>query len=127
LNRIQGKDDLGLRAELLREVLKTCPRKEVLAILPETTESLKAMASTGQDTIAEYLQAWQNAQSARLKHLTFQLTFSQLDMVEEALAQAMPMAKGQRGASPNNRGTALYLVCKAYLKEGEYRCLLNTP
>jgi len=115
LNHIQGEDDLGLRAELLKEVLKTLPQQEVLSILPETCESLKAMASLGQETMAQYLLKWQQAQSARLRHLQFQLTEGQLEVVDEALQRILPTARQVRGDSPNDRGTALYLLCKAYL------------
>ena len=59
LNRLQGEDDLGLKAELVREVLKTLPKEDVLSLLPETTESLQALSSLGQETMAEYLQNWQ--------------------------------------------------------------------
>jgi ParB family chromosome partitioning protein len=116
LNRIQGEDDLGLRAELLREVLKALPQQTVLGLLPETTESLKAMASLGQNDIAAYLQNWQRAQPARLKHLTFQFTPEQLEVVEEALAYLLPLARQSPTDSPNDRGTALYLLCLGYLE-----------
>ena len=117
LNRIQGEDDLGLRAQLLQGVLEALPEEEVLASLPETTESLKAMATLGQQDMATYLQNWQRAQGARLKHLQLQLTPSQLQVVEEALARFLPQAAWARveQGSPNTRGTALYLLCKAYL------------
>jgi ParB family chromosome partitioning protein len=117
LNRTQGEDDLGLRAELFKEVLKTLPQQEVLSLLPETTQGLKAMVSLGQDDIASYLQNWQQTQEARLKHLAFQFTPAQLEVVEEALSRVMPLAKEAQGDSPNIRGTALYLLCQSYLKQ----------
>ena len=46
LNHLQGEDDIGLRIELLREVLKAIPEDEVAAILPETVSSLSAITST---------------------------------------------------------------------------------
>jgi ParB family transcriptional regulator, chromosome partitioning protein len=117
LNRIQGQDDLGLRAELFKEVLKTLPQQEVLSLLPETTQGLKAMVSLGQDDIASYLQNWQQAQEARLKHLAFQFTPAQLEVVEEALSRVMSLAREAQGDTPNIRGTALYLLCESYLKQ----------
>jgi ParB family chromosome partitioning protein len=117
LNRIQGQDDLGSHAELIREVLRSLPEEEVLQLLPETVQSLQALSSLGQDTMADYLQNWQNAQAVRLKHLQFQLTSAQLEIVEEALTQVLPLAKGEPGDSPNARGTALYLLCQAYLEQ----------
>ncbi len=117
LNRIQGEDDLGLKAELVREILESIPKEEVLNLLPETTESLQALSSLGQETMANYLQNWQLAQAAKLKHLQFQLTSAQLEVVEEVLTQVLPQAKEARGESPNLRGTALFLLCQRYLKE----------
>ena len=117
LNRIQGEDDLGLKAELVREILESLPKEEVLSLLPETTESLQALSSLGQESMADYLQNWQRAQGARLKHLQFQLTPAQLEVVEEALSELLPQAKEAQGESPNTRGTALYLLCLRYLKE----------
>src|SRR5918992_4861266 len=121
LNRIQGEDNLGLRAEVLREVLNTLPQKEVLSLLPETIEGLKALAMLGRDTMAEYLQNWQQAQGARLKHLAFQLLPDQLEVVEEALSRLLPLARQAQSHSPNARGTALYLLCLGYLEREERR------
>ena len=116
LNRIRGEDDLGLRAELLKEVLDTVSRETVLSLLPETGDSLRGLVSMGQESMAEHLQAWQKAQAARLKHLQFQLTPSQLDVVEEALARLIPQAKMASSDSPNTRGTALFLLCQRLLE-----------
>jgi ParB family chromosome partitioning protein len=117
LNRIQGQDDVSLQVELIQEVLRSLPQEEVLQLLPETAQGLQAMASLGQETMADYLKNWQQTQSARLKHLQFQLTPAQLEMVEEALTQLLPLTKAEPGNSPNARGTALYLLCQAYLQQ----------
>jgi len=119
LNRIHGDDDLGLRAELMREVLDGLPQEEVLLLLPETAESLTSLCSLGQEDMAGYLQAWQEAQDARLRHITFQLTLNQLEVVEEVLARLLPRARNSQGDSPNARGTALYLLCLADLEREE--------
>ena len=116
LNRISGEDDLGLRAELVREILKDLPEVEVLDLLPESSDSLKALVSVGQEDMAKYLQNWQEAQEVRLRHLLFQLLPSQLEVVEEALARLIPEAKESGSDSPNMRGTALYLICKRILE-----------
>ena len=116
LNHIQGDDDLGLRAELLRDVLRELPQDQVLSILPESADSLNALTSLGQQDMAEHLAAWQKAQEARLRHLQVQLTDSQLEVVEEALIRVLPKAREQQGDSPNTRGTAIYLLCKFYLE-----------
>ncbi len=116
LNRIQGDDDLGLRAELVREVLKEFPQEQVLSLLPESAESLAALSSLGQEDLASYLRAWQRAEPARLKHLTVQLTPAQQVVVDQALTLFMALAHERGRDSPNIRGTALYLLCLDYLK-----------
>ena len=115
MNHVHGADDLGLRAELIREVMNVLPESEVLAVLPETIEGLKGMASMGQETVAGYLQNWEKARAVRLRNLIFKLTQEQLLSVEKAIDQVLPEAKRQQGISPNARGTALYLICKSFL------------
>ena len=119
LNRISGDDDLGMRAQLMREVLETRSQEEVLALLPETVESIASLVSLGQEDMATYLEAWEQAQTARLKHLQFQLLPHQLEMVEEALARLLPEARKVRGESPNERGVALFLLCERFLEMEE--------
>ena len=119
LNRIHGEDDLGLRAELMREVLDKLPQEDVLSLLPETVESLTSLCSLGQEDVAAYLQSWQQAQEARLRHMQFQLTTAQMEVVEEVMAQLMPRARESQDDSPNARGTALFLLCTAYLEREE--------
>ncbi len=46
LNHIAGSDNLGLRAEVLRDVLESMPQEEVMALLPETAASLQALTSS---------------------------------------------------------------------------------
>jgi ParB family chromosome partitioning protein len=116
LNRIAGSDDLGLRAEMLKEILEQIPRAEVVKLLPETAESLNAFASLGQQDLAGYLQNFQQAQGVRLKHLTFQSTPAQLEVIEEALARVMPRVRDANTGTPNPRGNALYLLCQSYLE-----------
>ena len=120
LNHIHGDDDLGLRAELIREVMQIIPEEEVAAVLPDTLVGIKGMASLGKETIAGYLQNWEQARSVRLRNLLFKLTTEQLKTVEEALERILPEARQQQGISPNTRGTALFLICKSFL-EGEQR------
>ena len=116
LNRLHGEDDLGLKAELMRTILAELPEAEVLKVLPETPESLRDLSELGQQDLAEQLRAWQQAQTARLKHLQFQLTESQLEVIEEALSRTLPEARRNMGESPNARGTALFELCKAFLE-----------
>ena len=116
LNRVQGEDDLGLKAEMVREVLETIPQSEVLSILPESAESLQALASLGEADLAEHLQAWQQAQAARFHHLIFQLTADQVEVVEQALEEVIAGAGDDDEAVQNRRGKALFRLCRSYLE-----------
>ena len=131
LNRIQGEDDLGLRADALRQILSAMPQSEVLSILPESAESLQSLVSLGQVDMAEHIRAWQQAQAARLRHLTFQLSGDQLELVEKALSKTLPdkprvfdglsgeyavASSTEDDSSPNRRGTALAEICRHYLE-----------
>ena len=116
LNRIAGEDDLGLRAELVRHLLETLPQNELLELLPETVQSLQALESLGQEDMAQHLQAWQDAQHARLQHIHVQLTGQQLEVVEMALSIAMELARGGDRENPNLRGNAFYYVCKLFVE-----------
>ena len=65
--------------------------------------------------MAPYLEDWENVRSARLRHLTFQLTDSQKELVQRALQRAQ--ARGIEGTgNPNISGNALDAICRAYLE-----------
>lgn len=120
LNHLRGEDDLGLRAELLRTVLEHLPQEDVLAVLPETADSLQQLASLGRQDMAGYLQEWQHTQAARLHHFSAQLTDDQLTLVRETLAPFVAQVSAGDGGNPNRQGLALLLLCQTYreLREG---------
>lgn len=116
LNRVQGEDDLGLKAEMVREVLEPIPQAEVLSILPESAASLGALSSLSETSLAEHLAVWQRAQAARLHHMIFQLTADQVKVVEEALEGVTAGAGDEDEAVQNRRGNALFLLCRSHLE-----------
>ena len=120
LNNIEGIDDLGLKAELVKEMLRSIPRSEVLELLPDTSDGLKALESIGEADLAEHLQAWEVAQAARLRHFTAQLSSSQLEVVDKAMDQAATRTIGS-SSNPNQRGNVLYSLCVEYLERSP-RC-----
>lgn len=115
LNRLHGEDDLGLKAEMVRTVLQEIPAEVVVELLPETVESLTALASLGQEDLAGHLKAWEQVRSSRLRHFQAQLTQPQLDLVHQALNDFLPLGPSRDGDNPNGRGVALYRLCQAYL------------
>ena len=118
LNRIQGEDDLGLKAEAVREILKSVPASEVLSLLPESAEGLEALGSLGEEDIASHLQAWELTRKARLKHMIFQLSGEQVEVVEKAMRRAVNELCDEE-TNPNRRGNALYRLCRSYLGRDE--------
>ncbi len=118
LNDVAGTEDIGLRAETLRCILESVPQAEILALLPETAESLEQLVSIGEEDLSEHLRAWNQAQSARLKHMTFQLTADQLEVVNRALDHSMvhATAAAEEASNPNQRGNALFHLSRAYLE-----------
>jgi len=69
------------------------------------------------EDLSEHLRAWNRAQSARLKHMTFQLTADQLAVVDRALEYSAvhTVAAAEEAGNPNRRGNALHHLCHAYL------------
>ena len=116
LNRIEGVDDIGIKAQLIRDVLESLPEAEVLKLLPESAESLASLVELRQTDIAEQLQAWEQAQLARLKHYTFQLVPSQVQVVEAAMEKVLADSTFEQEISPSRRGNALFSLCQWYLE-----------
>jgi len=116
LNAIHGQDDLNKKAALVRDLLASMPEDEVATILPDTVESLRALASLGQATpqsFAEALIAWEKAKAVRLERLSFPFTPAQKEIVEEAIAQALPRVAATD--EPNRRALALVEICRDWL------------
>ena len=116
LNRTRGEDDMGLKAELLRQVMADIPQSELIALLPESVESLNMLSTLGQETLAQHLEAWEKARKARLHTLQLRLTQDQLQVVRDALNKAVPQAKSSGEGNPNLRGNALYIICCHFLR-----------
>jgi ParB family chromosome partitioning protein len=119
LNGLKGEDDLAMKGALLKHILARVSEDEVLSLLPETTESLKSLSSINEMDLAEHLQAWELAQAARLRHMQLQFTQRQLELVEEAVSRILPRAKDDSFDNPNQRGNAMFLLCKFYLENSK--------
>ncbi len=120
LNAIHGEDDLNRKAALVKAILAAMPAEEVSAILPETADALRGLASIGQasaESLGEQLAAWSEAQQARAAvklHVTsFPFSEQQREVVEEAVARALPRVTGME--APNRRALALVAVCTDWL------------
>ncbi len=120
LNRIHGEDDLSKKAALVRDLLAAMSADEVAAILPDTVQAMQGLASIGQTSpasLGDQLAAWSQAQEARAAvklHVTsFPFSDQQKEIVEEAVARALPRVTGTE--APNRRALALVAVCTDWL------------
>ena len=116
LNQISGKDNPGRKAELVRHLLAHMPEEEIIAVLPETSESLNALANLGQEGLAGYLQSWEEGRHSRLRRLQVWLTPAQLEVVARALDSFRQGDPEEAMGNPNPKGVALYRLCLAYEK-----------
>ena len=119
LNAIHGKDDINRKAALVRDILAAIPAEEVAAILPDSVAAMQGLATLGQASAADLgqqLADWNRAQQARAAtklHVTsFPFSDEQKEMVEEAMARALPRVTGD---APNRRALALVAVCDDWL------------
>ena len=115
INSLRGVDDLGMRAEVLRTVLEHIPEGDVLAVLPESAESLRQLASVGQQDMADYLRASEQVRAARLHHFSAQLTSEQSAFVDSVLHTFREQVRAGDDGNPNVSGLALYRLCQAYI------------
>jgi len=116
LNAIHGQDDLNRKAALVRQILSELPEEDVMAILPETTGSLQALATLGQqtaDSLGAALSVWERAKAVKLERVSFALDGEQLDIVEGAIDAALEEIET---GGPNRRGAALSLICEEWLE-----------
>ncbi|MDA8336991.1 MAG: ParB N-terminal domain-containing protein [Peptococcaceae bacterium] len=119
LNRVHGEDDINRKDALVKQILSELPEEDVLAILPETADYLRALASLGQQTaesLAVALSAWEKAKSVRLERISFPFTDEQKRVVEEAVEEATFQIEDD---GPNKRGAALALICREWLEGDE--------
>lgn len=116
LNAIHGDDDLNRKAALVRDLLAALPAEDVAAILPDTIEAMKGLASIGQASpasLGEQLADWNRTQEARVAtklHVTsFPFSDAQKEVVEAAVARALPRVTDTD--APNRRALALVAIC----------------
>ena len=113
LNRVQGEDDIGIKAELVREILEGMSREEALSILPETASSLSELETLGQEDLAEHLRQWERARSVRLHNVILTFSEQQLELFEAAVSLVSPEATKSPG-NPNRRSNAVVEICREY-------------
>lgn len=116
LNRTRGADDPGAYAQLLADALAEVDAAEVVALLPETNESLAAILERLQPIGWEAaLAGLPDQERAPFQQVTFTLHDSQAEQVAEALRLAK--AAGPFAGSPNenSNGNALARIAEDYV------------
>lgn len=117
LNAIHGEDDLNKKAALAKELLAHLPQEAILAILPETPTTLRGLSTLGEqtsDSLAKALATWDKARAHKFERMSFPLTPSQKEIIEEAVARAMPRITASK--EPNRKALALLEICRDWLK-----------
>ena len=113
LNRLHGREDIGLRAEVVRYMLRDLSVDEVLAVLPESAQSLAELSQLGTEDMARHLRQWEVAQVARPRHLVFHLSGEHALIVERALGRAAAVSGTNEQGLPK-KTAALVRICREY-------------
>lgn len=116
LNRVHGEDDLNKKAALVKDILATMSAEEAAAVLPDSAEALRGLASIREAnpvSLAEQVTGWAAVERAKAEaglHVTsFSLSSDQKDAVERAVALMLPRLGTTE--APNRRGVALAELC----------------
>ena len=119
LNRIHGEDDLNRKAALVQHILAAMSAEEAAAILPDSPEALRGLASirdAAPASLAAQVQGWAAVERAKAEsglHVTsFSLSAGQKDEVERAVGLMLPRLGTTE--DPNRRGIALAEVCREW-------------
>lgn len=114
LNRLEGEDVPGRRAELLGQLQAVLSPEELTFLLPEDASAIAetlALLDLDTDRLLAELSAAAEARSADSPRLvSFALMADDEAIVERALTIAVTGLEGN-----NRRGRALGLICSAYL------------
>ena len=114
MNAIHGDDDLGLRAEVVREILESRKIDDITELLPGTAASFKALAMLGKEDLGTHLESWNHARQLRLKHFPVRLTAEQLQIVQRAVAR---ITRDSEFRTSNPRGEGIYEMARRYLEK----------
>ena len=126
LNRVHGEDDLNKKAALVKDLLAAMSAEEAAAVLPDSAEALRGLASIREAnpaSLADQVQGWAAVERAKAEsglHVTsFSLSTDQKDRVEHAVGLMLP----RLGATdaPNRRGIALAQVCEEWAAGGGHQ------
>ena len=115
LNRLEGDDLPGRRADLIAELSALLPVEELALLLPEDASAIEQALALidvdGETLLAELASAAEPAAEVGPRLSSFALLPEDESAVEAAVARAMASLTGR-----NRRGRALALICRRYLE-----------
>ena len=125
LNRVHGEDDLNKKAALVKDLLAAMSAEEAAAVLPDSAEALRGLASIREAnpaSLAEQVSGWAAVERAKAEaglHVTsFSLSNAQKDAVEHAVGLMLPRLGATE--APNRRGVALAEGCEEWAAGRDY-------
>ncbi|MGA2915790.1 MAG: ParB N-terminal domain-containing protein [Sedimentisphaerales bacterium] len=111
LNRLSGKDELSLKAELIKSLSEKFSSKELAKLLPDTKSAIERLKD-----ITKSLPLSEDDTKAFLNTLVFFLNDEQIKIVEAALEKAMQQSRDSNGAGKSEKlANAITAVAQQYL------------
>ena len=115
LNRLEGEDVPGRRAELLAELSELLPVEELATLLPEDgraiRETLELLDLDADSLLAQLTAAAEQQGQGAPRLISFVVLAEDEAVIEEAVRVAMADLSG-----PNRRGRALARICRRFLE-----------
>ncbi|MGB8225584.1 MAG: ParB/RepB/Spo0J family partition protein [Sedimentisphaerales bacterium] len=108
LNRLGGKDELSVKAELIKSLSEKFSVKELTKLLPDSKQAIERLKD-----IAKSLPQFEDDAKAFLNMLVFFLNDEQIKIVNSALEKAMP----EKGTKSEKTATAITTIAKDYLNQ----------
>ena len=107
LNRLSGKDELSVKAELIKSLSEKFSGKELAKLLPDNKQAIERLKD-----ITKSLPQIEDDASVFLNTLVFFLNDEQIKIVEAALEMAIPA----NGTKSEKAAMAITTISKNYLK-----------
>ena len=113
LNRLEGGDERGRRAELVAELQRLAPSNRLAELLPESGRRLQALLQTRLDR--ERLQGALRGQDRPRANVPRRLSFT-VPVEDGSVIEAAIAAASGQGETQVTRADALVAICRAYLE-----------
>ncbi|MEN6384433.1 MAG: ParB N-terminal domain-containing protein [Phycisphaerales bacterium] len=107
LNRLGGKDELGLKIELIKKLSEKYNSKELSSLLPDTKQTIEKLKN-----ITKSLEDFSADEKTYLHTFILYLTDEQLEIIERGIEKAMSknVSKAHKNASAMSKIVAEWLL-----------------